>query len=201
MAAQTPLRRSRLPWPAVAIATVLAAVAALAVVLLAGGDDDTAGTPSQGTLDLQPLDAATDAPLAIAVQWPGEERERPLAAALEGPTVVNFFASWCTPCIAEMPAFESVFREVGDEVDFVGVAVSDRTADAERIVEETGVTYRWARDGRGDMANAAGVTQMPATMFVDAGGEVVTVHSGALDADELRALIEEHLGPLTSGGG
>lgn len=201
MAAQTPLRRSRLPWSAVAIATVLAALAALAVVLLAGGDDDTEGVRSEGTLDLQPLDGASDAPLAIAVQWPGEEGETPLADALDGPTVVNFFASWCTPCIAEMPAFESVFQEVGDEVDFVGVAVSDRTADAARIVEDTGITYRWARDGRGDVANAAAVTQMPATMFVDGDGEVVTVHSGALDADELRGLIEEHLGPVGSGGG
>jgi len=203
MAAQTPLRRSRLPWSAVAIATVLAALAALAVVVLAGGDDDNAAEAgrSDGTLELRPADGAADAPLAVAVQWPDDEGDRPLADELDGPTVVNFFASWCTPCIAEMPAFEEVFQDVGDEVDFIGVAVSDRTADAERIVEETGITYRWARDGRGDVANAAAVTQMPATMFVDADGTVVEVHSGALDADELRDLIEEHLGPVGSGGG
>jgi len=203
MAAQTPFRRSRLPWSAVAIATVLATLAALAVVALAGGGGDSAAEPdrSDGTLELRPADGAADDPLAVAVQWPDDEGDRPLADELDGPTVVNFFASWCTPCIAEMPAFEEVFQDVGDEVDFIGVAVSDRTADAERIVEETGVTYRWARDGRGDVANAAAVTQMPATMFVDADGTVVEVHSGALDADELRDLIEEHLGPVGSGGG
>jgi len=203
MARQTPLRRRRLPWSAVAIATVLAALAALAVVLLAGGgDDDDTGAEeanSTGTLELQPVDGAADAPLAVAVEWPDDGGKRALADELDGPTVVNFFASWCTPCIAEMPDFEEVFQEVGDEVDFIGVATSDRTADAERIVQETGITYRWARDGRGDVANAAAITQMPATMFVDADGTVVEVHSGALDAGELRDLIEEHLGPVGSG--
>ena len=73
--------------------------------------------------------------------------------------------------------------------------------DAAGIVDETGVTYPWSRDARGDVAAAAQVTQMPSTMFVDADGEIVSVHSGALDADELRDLIEEHLGPVGSGGG
>ena len=195
MARQTPLRRSRLPWSTVAVATVLAALAALAVVLLAGGGDEAADdVRNDGTLELEPAGGATDAPLTVDAQWPDGGDDRPLAEELDGPTVVNFFASWCTPCIKEMPDFEAVYQELGEQVDFIGVAVSDRTADAERIVRETGITYRWARDARGDVANAAAVTQMPATMFVDADGEVVTVHSGALDAGELRDLIEEHLG-------
>jgi hypothetical protein len=87
-----------------------------------------------------------------------------------------------------------VSQEVGDDVEFIGVAVQDRTADATRIVEDTGVTYRWARDGRGDVANAAEVTQMPSTMFVDADGTVVSVHAGAVDAEALRDLLESELG-------
>jgi thiol-disulfide isomerase/thioredoxin len=203
MSAQTPLRRSPVPWPAVAVATVLAALAALAVIVVFGGDEDARSQgPEPGRLELTPIDdVEAGDPLAVPVEWPDGGDDGPLAGALDGPTVVNFFASWCTPCIAEMPEFEEVFQEVGAEVDFVGVAVSDRTADARRIVEQTGITYRWARDGRGDVANAAAITQMPATMFVDADGEVVTVHSGALDADELRDLIEAHLGPAGAAGG
>ena len=193
----TPLSRSRLPWQAVVAATVLATLAALVVVLVLGGgdgDDAATGPTTEGTLGLTPAgDATGAAPLDIVVAWPDGE-EAPLADSLEGPTVVNFFASWCAPCIAEMPDFEAVSQEVAGDVGFVGLAVQDRTADATRIVEDTGVTYPWARDARGDVANAALVTQMPATMFVDASGEVVSVHSGALDADELRDLIESELG-------
>lgn len=192
----TPLSRSRLDWKAVVAATVLAALAAALVIALLGGGDDSADADptTDGTLGLTPVDeAAVGEPLDIAVTWPDGE-EAPLADAVEGPTVVNFFASWCPPCIAEMPDFESVSQQVAGDVEFIGLAVQDRTADATRIVDETGITYRWARDGRGDVASAAQVTQMPATMFIDAEGEVVSVHSGALDADELRDLLESELG-------
>ena len=201
MATDTPTRR-RLPWQAVAASTVLATLAALLVIFVMGGDDD-AGTPAaDGTLELQPVnpDAPSD-PLQVELEWPVQDSTGTLAGDLEGPAVVNFFASWCAPCIAEMPDFEQVFQDAEGRVDFVGVAVSDRTADARRIVEQTGITYRWARDERGDLANAAKVTQMPATMFVGADGEVVAVHSGALDADALRRLIGENLGVDVGGAG
>jgi thiol-disulfide isomerase/thioredoxin len=113
---------------------------------------------------------------------------------IEGPTVVNLFASWCPPCIREMPDFETVSQELAGNVEFIGLAVQDRPEDATRIVEDTGVTYRWARDVKGDFASAASVTQMPSTLLVDADGEIVRVHAGALDADELRELIETELG-------
>ena len=192
----TPLSRSRLPWQAVVAATVLALLAALAVIaVLGGGDDDGDVTEApQGSLELTPAeDAATGDPLDIPVTW-SDDAELALAEVIEGPVVVNFFASWCPPCIAEMPDFESVSQEAGDEVEFIGVAVQDRTADATRIVEDTGVTYRWARDARGDVANAAQVTQMPSTMFIDADGDVVSLHAGALDAEALRDLLESELG-------
>lgn len=197
--------RNRLPWTAVLAATVLAAAAALLVILVVGGDDDAergAEQPApQGSIELTPIEGGIgDDPLAIDVEWPTEDDAHPLADELDGPAVVNFFASWCAPCVAEMPAFESVHQDLGESVDFFGIAVSDRTADATRIVEQTRITYPWARDERGDVANAARVTNMPATMFVDADGEVVSVHSGALDAGELRDLVEEHLG-IAGGGG
>jgi cytochrome c biogenesis protein CcmG/thiol:disulfide interchange protein DsbE len=192
----TPLSRSRLPWQAVVASTVLAALAALLVVAVLGGDgsDDGGDLATDGAIELRPADEVPAGdPLDLAVTWP-DGRESPLADELDGPTVVNFFASWCPPCIAEMPDFESVSQEVAGDVAFVGLAVQDRTADATRIVEDTGVTYPWARDAKGDVASAAQVTQMPATMFVDGDGKVVSVHSGALDADELRELIESELG-------
>ena len=118
-----------------------------------------------------------------------------IAERLDGrPTVVNLFASWCPPCIKEMPDFEAVHRQLGDEVAFLGVAVTDRPEDVTDIVEDTGITYPYTRDIRGDLAAAAEVRQMPSTIFVSADGEVVEVHAGAVDADELRELIEEHLG-------
>ncbi|HEY1118975.1 MAG TPA: hypothetical protein VGE43_14785, partial [Acidimicrobiales bacterium] len=91
----TPLSRSRLPWQAVVAATVLAALAALLVIAVMGGDDGVeAGPTTEGTLGLTPIDeAAAGEPLDIAVTWP-DGQEQALAETIDGPTVVNFFASW-----------------------------------------------------------------------------------------------------------
>lgn len=191
----TPLSRSRLPWQAVVAATVLAALAALLVIAVMGGDDGADPGPiTDASIELTPLDELGDGePLLVPVSRPDGGEATTLAEELDGPAVVNFFAEWCAPCVAEMPDFQEVSEEVAGQVEFVGVAV-DRTDNAARIVEQTGVTYPWFGDGKGDVANAAGVTNMPATLFVGADGEVVSLHVGALDADELREKLESELG-------
>ena len=192
--AMSPTTRTRLPWQVVLAATVLAALAAIAAYALLDGDDDTSDSApsSRATLPLTPVDEVERDPLAVTVSWP-DGTETTLADELDGPTVVNFFAEWCVPCIRELPDFEQVSQELSGAVGFLGVAI-DRTENAERIIAETGVTYPWLADGKGDVTNAADVTQMPSTMFVDADGDIVSVHSGALDADELRELISSELG-------
>ena len=105
------------------------------------------------------------------------------------PLVVNFWASWCVPCVTEMPEFESVHQELIDEVTFVGVNVVDQLSDARTMAERTGVTYLLVRDPRGSLLRWAGGTQMPTTAFVDADGAVRKVVTRSLSADELRTEI------------
>lgn len=197
--------RRALPWQAVVAATVLALTAAgLVFVFLGGTDSSTANvtstpddTQTDGTLQLTPADRAVDRDGAVDLEFTDAAGTTTgtLRGAVDGrPMVVNFFASWCPPCIGEMPEFEAAAQDFAGDVDFLGLAVQDRPEDATRIVDDTGVTYPWFRDIRGDIAGAVGVVQMPTTMLLDADGEIVTVHSGALDADDLRDLIEEHFG-------
>ncbi len=156
--------------------------------------------------------------LIVAVQWAtdGEDRaegeplpdltlttldgEAFVLADLVGtPTVVNFFASWCAPCLAEMPDFEEVHQASDDSVRFVGVNTRETdVAAARRVVETTGVTYPILLGddgGEGSLyrhVTALGV--MPTTAFVDADGTVVDVHAGVLTASDLQARIEELFG-------
>lgn len=122
--------------------------------------------------------------------------DRPVRLAdYEGrPLVVNVFASWCAPCVREMPAIERVKQDVGDRVAFLGIATNDRIEDALALVEQTGITWDVARDPHGDAAEALGVVRMPTTFLVSPDGEVVEHHGGTTDEDELRALIEERFG-------
>ncbi len=188
-----PRSRSTLPWQAIVAATVLASIAALTVFALAGDDPDPregaqaiALEPDSGARDGDPIDAE----FTTAAGEPATIR-----ATLDGrPMVVNFFGSWCTPCVKEMPDFQAVAQALDGEVDFLGLAVNDRPEDAAAIIESTGVTYPWGRDQDGDVIGSARIPSMPSTMFVNAEGEVVDIQPGAVDADRLRELIEEHLG-------
>ncbi|MCP5025753.1 MAG: TlpA family protein disulfide reductase [Actinomycetia bacterium] len=109
------------------------------------------------------------------------------------PLVVNFFASWCGPCRAEMPDFQAVHETLGDDVVFLGFAFQDRPEDARALVEETGVTYAFATDPGQFQADFGGIA-MPTTAFVNENGRIIDVHSGLLDQDGLLERITEHLG-------
>ena len=110
------------------------------------------------------------------------------------PLVINFFASWCPNCIAEMPEFERVHRQVGGDVAFLGVSQSDPRGASIRLARETGITYETAIDERGELFRAFGAFGMPTTIFIRPGGEIADMWAGALDAQTLRQLVAEHFG-------
>jgi thiol-disulfide isomerase/thioredoxin len=185
----------RLPWRAVALATVLALAAATATYVLLTDDDQPqveAGATA-GTIELTPEDEVPASGEPTFLTFEGQEV--PLSNLQGTPTVVNFFSSTCTPCITEMPAFEEVYQELGGEqVAFLGLAVADRAEDAMALVEQTGVTYPTAQDPETAVFTELGGSVLPTTVLLDADGEVVATHHGELDADELRAFLADELG-------
>jgi thiol-disulfide isomerase/thioredoxin len=116
------------------------------------------------------------------------------AAYADRPLVINFFASWCPSCIAEMPAFEHVHGVLGDRVGFLGVSQSDPRAASIDLAKQTGITYDTAIDEQGEFFRALGGVGMPTTVFVRPGGEIAEVWVGALDADALQQLVADHFG-------
>lgn len=187
-----------------AVLALAAAVGAAAAWQVAVGDDpqrrpepetEIRFTEEDDESDQNPL--VGDDPTGEAVppdRWVTFEGEQRSFADYAGqPVVLNFFGSWCAPCIEEMPGFEEVHREVGDEVRFLGLAVQDSVEAAAAIVEQTGVTYDVGRDAAGRVSAAFGVVNMPSTFLISPDGRIVSVHPGALDAGELRDLIDRHL--------
>ena len=101
------------------------------------------------------------------------------------PVVLNMWATWCKPCVKEMPAFDEVASSQ-DGVRIIGVNVADDADDAAAFAADLGVGYEQFNDPTGALSDAFEVTGLPATAFVDADGTVVEVHAGALTADQLR---------------
>lgn len=110
------------------------------------------------------------------------------------PTVINFWASWCPPCIVEMPAFEAVHQELRPHVAFLGLNVGDEPGAARRLATQTGVTYPLGEDPDSAIFQAFGGIGMPTTVFVDGDGMIVHMVTSRLKAQDLRSLITEHLG-------
>jgi thiol-disulfide isomerase/thioredoxin len=106
--------------------------------------------------------------------------------------VINFYASWCGPCVSEMPAFERVHQDVGDRVTIIGIAYQDSDEDARATVARTGVTYPTFGDSGQDAVTYFGGVNMPTSVFIDRRGKVVDVRSRALDEGELRAALADH---------
>ena len=109
------------------------------------------------------------------------------------PLIVNFWATWCAPCVKEMPEFSKAFAEFGDQVAFLGIDVEDAPPNAEPFVERLGIDYPLAIDPRREFYRSVGNVGMPTTLLVDGDGIVRYRHTGPLDLAQLKALVGEHL--------
>lgn len=108
--------------------------------------------------------------------------------------VVNFWASWCSPCRDEAPALERVWGEYGDKgVIFVGVNVKDVTDNARAFIEEFDITYPNGPDPYDRISKAYRVTGVPETFLIGKDGRLVEQYIGPVTEDGLRAAVQELL--------
>ena len=115
--------------------------------------------------------------------------------ALRGkPVVLNFFASWCGPCVREMPALQAMSERYKGRVHFVGVTFNDGRDAAKGVLERTGVTYPAAFDPKSDVASDYVIRVMPTTFFIAADGTLVERKDGELSELQLRTAVDRLFG-------
>ncbi|WP_370034179.1 DsbE family thiol:disulfide interchange protein [Qipengyuania mesophila] len=105
------------------------------------------------------------------------------------PRLLNIWASWCLPCIAEAPQLESLKRQ---GADIVGIAIRDRPADVARFLAQNGNPY--ARIGRDDLSEVQlgiGSSGVPETFVIDGKGVIRYQHIGDIRAEDVPMLLEK----------
>jgi cytochrome c biogenesis protein CcmG/thiol:disulfide interchange protein DsbE len=106
------------------------------------------------------------------------------------PVVLNFFASWCGPCIRELPALQAMSERYKGRVAFVGITFNDRREAAKGVLDRSGVTYPAAFDPSSDVAVDYAVRVMPTTFFIGADGNLVERKDGEISEVQLRTVID-----------
>lgn len=117
--------------------------------------------------------------------------DRPGAASADfrdgKPRLLNVFASWCVPCVQEMPMLLRL-KAAGAEVD--GVAVHDNAADLGKFLSENGNPYtRIGLDEGGRAQMAFGSAGVPETFVVDGRGRIVHQHIGVVTEEDLPRIL------------
>lgn len=117
-----------------------------------------------------------------------------LSDMLGKPVVVNFWASWCPPCKSEMPEFNEVYQELGEEVAFMMVDLVDGQRETQekgaQYIQEQDFSFPVYFDMQQEAADAYGITAIPTTLFIDKEGYLVTGVQSAIDAKTLRKGID-----------
>jgi cytochrome c biogenesis protein CcmG/thiol:disulfide interchange protein DsbE len=168
----------RLPFRYLVIAATLPVIllALLGIVLLARAPASTPAT--QGSM--APDFALTDLdgnPIRLS-----DLRGRPV--------VLNFWASWCGPCVEEFPLLrDAAERHAADGLVVIGVVFQDRSAAARDFMARNGGTWQVAMDPGERVASAYGILGPPETYFIDREGIIEARHIGQFSASSLESKV------------
>ncbi len=179
-----PAGRSRRFQSGLALAAAtMVALAAVGYVLRQGGDSDAQN--SLGVIDSWSPETGRPAPDFALLDARDGKTVRRLSDYRGKTVVLNWYASWCGPCRAELPDFEAAYRELDGEVVVLAVNLQESREKAVDMLRTTGATFPAVLDTDGAIANHYGVRGMPTTFFIDRLGILRNSGQGRVTEDAL----------------
>jgi peroxiredoxin len=151
---------------------------ALLIALLAGRCLPAASASARNTL--LPWSEPADAPPIELLRTDGS---RFALSDLRGKVVlVNFWATWCEPCVAEMPSLQRLREQIGAErFEVLGVNHKEGPARIDAFVRKVGITFPVVRDTDGAVSRAWGTRVFPSSYVVDSRGRIRYLLTGEAD--------------------
>ena len=111
------------------------------------------------------------------------------------PVVINFWATWCGPCISELPSFDMLYKEYGEDINFLMINMTDSNRDTfntvGKYISENGYSFPVFYDTQASAAKAFNVYSIPHTVFIRSDGTVEKTYVGAISEETIRTHIEK----------
>lgn len=156
---------------------------------LAGGPTPV---PNTGVLQPQRPNQGDPAPDFALIDARDGTTIRKLSDFRGKAVIVNWYASWCAPCKAEIPEFQQAVDALGSQLVVLGVDYMETSDQATSILDEFGATYPAVLDTNGAVAEHYRVTQgLPTTFFLDKDGVLRAMKTGQVKPDELVAFLAQ----------
>jgi len=106
--------------------------------------------------------------------------------------LLNFWASWCGPCIAEIPFYQSLQKEYpANKLDIVGINMDRNMSDCARTISEKNITWIQVFDQDRKIRDSYGINTLPTTVLIDKG--IIIYKSEGIDTSNIRALLNKKL--------
>jgi thiol-disulfide isomerase/thioredoxin len=174
------------------VGSALVALIAMTIASCSGGDAPTPAGGASSSPAIVAVEGVEGLPATVA-ELPTTDATafRTLMDELRGtPVVVNLWASWCEPCMREMPMLSRAAADHPD-VQFLGIDTLDSRTGGESFIAEQGVSFPSLFDPDGAVRTELGSFGLPVTVFFDAGGTQIAKIDGELSQEALAQHLDE----------
>lgn len=104
---------------------------------------------------------------------------------------VNFWASWCEPCKAEMPAIEKIYQEYKDkDLVILAINIGENKKTVERFITDNKYNFQVLLDPKGKIAEEYNVSAIPVSYFINENGDIVNRRVGSMKFEEMKNYIQ-----------
>jgi len=114
-----------------------------------------------------------------------------LSDYLGKPIFLNFWATWCGPCVGEMPDIEKIKNEYGDKIVVIAINGGELKDDVKSFIDRKGYTFNVGIDEKGSIIGTYDSMYIPLSIFIDENGIIQDRQVGALSEEKMREIVDK----------
>ena len=169
--------------------SMVAVLTCLVFLTACGSEQKTDAVQQQPAGQTEKIETGMTAPDMELVAFDGK-KEKLSALYADGPVFMNFWASWCPPCVREMPDIERAYNAYGTKIHFVSVNLDTKREDAQAFWQKGRFTMPLYGGDMNRVGKDYHITGIPVSVLIDKGGKILDVRIGSMSGTELEAFLK-----------